>query len=445
VSLSALREYFFALSDYGTSRLQGEEHLLLNLHAEDSDFVRFNTSQVRQPGHVRRIHLALRLIDGRRHAESLIDLCEDEETDRARLDAAIGQLRDALKGAPEDPHLRYSGEAAASSHKDRIELPSRETLVETMLAMGEGRDLVGIATSGTIVEAFASSLGGRFWHETGSYNLDWSFYHRADKAVKCGFAGQIWDAPGLEDYAERQAAFLQPLQRDPITLEPGHYAAYLAPAAVLELLQQISWGGFSQAAVETKTSVLQRLVEGRAQLSKLVSLTEDRAGGGVPAFQSEGFARAPKVPLVKEGAWVSGLVSPETAGEFGLDSNGAEPGESPEALAMAPGDLPEAEALSALGTGLYVSNLWYLNFSDRAAGRITGMTRFATFWVENGEIVAPVNVMRFDDTIYNLLGASLRALTKERAFIMNNRTYGGRSLETSRVPGALVEAMAFTL
>ena len=41
-----------------------------------------------------------------------------------------------------------------------------------------------------------------------------------------------------------------------------------------------------------------------------------------------------------------------------------------------------------LGTGLFVGNLWYTNFSDRAACRTTGMTRFATFWIDEGEIVA---------------------------------------------------------
>ena len=52
-----------------------------------------------------------------------------------------------------------------------------------------------------------------------------------------------------------------------------------------------------------------------------------------------------------------------------------------------------------MGTGVYIGNLGYLNYSDRTAGRMTGMTRFATFWVEDGQVVAPLNVMRFDDTI----------------------------------------------
>ena len=112
---------------------------------------------------------------------------------------------------------------------------------------------------------------------------------------------------------------------------------------------------------------------------------------------------------------------------------------------MAAGELPEADVLKALGTGIYVSNLWYLNFSDRSAGRLTGMTRFATFWVENGELVAPLNVMRFDDTIYRMLGAHLEALTVERSLLLDPGTYESRNLESARLPGALLSAMRFTL
>ena len=42
--------------------------------------------------------------------------------------------------------------------------------------------------------------------------------------------------------------------------------------------------------------------------------------------------------------------------------------------------------------------------------RLTGMTRFATFWVEHGQIVAPVEAMRFDDSLYRLLGSELERL-----------------------------------
>ena len=104
-----------------------------------------------------------------------------------------------------------------------------------------------------------------------------------------------------------------------------------------------------------------------------------------------------------------------------------------------------AASVELLGTGLHVGNLWYTNFSDRAACRTTGMTRFATFWAEDGEIVAPVNVMRFDDTIYSLFGDALVGLTDEAEVILDSKTYHRRSTSSMRVPGVLVEEMTFTL
>ena len=47
------------------------------------------------------------------------------------------------------------------------------------------------------------------------------------------------------------------------------------------------------------------------------------------------------------------------------------------------------------------------------------MTRFACFWVEEGQIVAPINVMRFDETLYRVLGENLIDLTCEREMILD--------------------------
>ncbi|MEO9162407.1 MAG: metallopeptidase TldD-related protein, partial [Casimicrobiaceae bacterium] len=169
------------------------------------------------------------------------------------------------------------------------------------------------------------------------------------------------------------------------------------------------------------------------------------ATGVAPAFQAEGFARPGNVPLIDAGALVGSLVSPRTAREFDLQANGANAGESPEALAMAGGELPARDALAALDTGLAVGNLWYLNYSDRPACRMTGMTRFATLWVENGNVVAPVNVLRFDDTVYRMLGDHLEALTSERELLLESNTYGSRALASVTLPGALLSEMSFTL
>ena len=128
-----------------------------------------------------------------------------------------------------------------------------------------------------------------------------------------------------------------------------------------------------------------------------------------------------------------------------LLSSSANGAEMPESLAMAGGTLAADDALAALDTGIAVGNLWYLNYSDKPAGRMTGMTRFATFWVENGKVVAPVDVLRFDDTVYRMLGSNLEALTAETEFVLDAGTYQSRKLTSLNLPGALVGEMAFTL
>ncbi|MGD9248312.1 MAG: metallopeptidase TldD-related protein, partial [Desulfobacteraceae bacterium] len=72
-------------------------------------------------------------------------------------------------------------------------------------------------------------------------------------------------------------------------------------------------------------------------------------------------------------------------------------------------------------------------------------TRFASFWVENGEIKAPLNVMRFDESILRMLGENLVGLTKNRDFIMSSSTYYQRATRSANLPGMVVDDFTFTL
>ncbi len=73
------------------------------------------------------------------------------------------------------------------------------------------------------------------------------------------------------------------------------------------------------------------------------------------------------------------------------------------------------------------------------------MTRYACFRVEGGEIAEPLAPMRFDDSLYGLLGERLLALTRERALLPDDHTYEGRSTASMRLPGAVVEGLRLVL
>ncbi len=132
-----------------------------------------------------------------------------------------------------------------------------------------------------------------------------------------------------------------------------------------------------------------------------------------------------------------------SAREYSAPVNAAT--EVPGSLAMAPGDLADSDILTALDTGLYINHLWYANYSDSNNCRMTGMTRYACYWVENGQIQAPLAVMRFDDSLYRLLGEQLEAITRERQFMHSADSYGERSLASMHLPGILCSGFKLTL
>ena len=112
---------------------------------------------------------------------------------------------------------------------------------------------------------------------------------------------------------------------------------------------------------------------------------------------------------------------------------------------MSGGELKESDVLKEIDTGLYLGNLHYLNWSDNVGGRITGMTRYACFWVENGEIVAPIENMRFDDSLYNFFGNNLESVSEDVIFNPETGSYNSRSLGGTYCPGILLSSFSLTL
>jgi len=449
MSHPAMEAYFHELAAALDRLLAPGEPYTAWLAAESSDFVRMNRGKVRQPGSVVQRYLEVDLIRGARHASHRLSLQGDVSADVDAIAAAVAGLRSALPDLADDPHLLYATEPRSTRSVRGAALPAAEAIVDTVLGAADGLDLVGLYAGGPVYRGFANSLGQRNWHEAASFNLQWSLYHRADKAVKSALSGSAWDASAFAGRMTEARAQFEHVAQPARKLEPGRYRAYLTPAAVEEVVGLLCWNGFSSRSLATRQSALARMkgADG-ARLDPRVTIFEATADGVAPCFQAEGFARPERVPLIVGGRLVGALTSPRTAREFGAEvgpTNGANGSESPESLAMAGGTLATRDVLAALDTGLYVGNLWYLNYSDRSACRMTGMTRFATFWVERGRIVAPVDVLRFDDTLFRMLGTNLEALTADTELSLESVTYGERALSGMRLPGALLSELNFTL
>jgi predicted Zn-dependent protease len=437
------QDAFFRLADALCAGLRAGEVLFCAQDGEDSDFVRLNQGRIRQAGSVQSQGLGLTLIQGARQIDGGCDLAGDPTLDLAQARDILARLRERLPQTPEDPYLNYATTPSQGDEGIAADLPPAAQALGELVGAAAGLDLVGIWASGTHNCGLASSLGHRHWHQGASFNLDWSCYLSGDKAVKAGYAGTHWDPTVLRERLARVRRDLDVMARPARTLAPGRYRAYLAPQALVELTDMLGWGGFDLKSHRTHQTPLLRLVRGERSFHAGLGVYEDQARGLLPRFTGEGFLTPDRVDLIRAGAFGDCLVDARSGREYGVAVNAA--GESPGALGVEPGEIPMEQALAQLGEGLAIGNLWYCNWSDPNDCRVTGMTRFATFWVEGGEPVAPVAVMRFDDSLYHLLGERLEGLTRERELMVSADTYDGRSSESSLVPGALVDGIELTL
>ncbi|MCB9681130.1 MAG: TldD/PmbA family protein [Alphaproteobacteria bacterium] len=443
------RAHLEALAARADALRRGDEAYGLYLTAERSDFVRFNRGLVRQPGTVQDAAVTVRWVHGRRHLAATFTLTGDVDGDTDRLGGAIASLRQTLPALPEDPYLLLPVDVVSTEQVGQGTVPDARDVVDEVVDWAQGaepaHDLVGIYAGGTSVRGFANHLGQRNWFEAPGFVFDLCLVQGADRAVKATLAAPAWDGDAFRAQMAQAAADLAVLARPPKRLTPGDWRAFLTPAAMEEVYDLLCRGGFSANEQHRQRSCLGRLVADEVQLDPRVTLTEHTAGGIAPCFQSDGFVRPDAVALWVGGRHTGAMVSPRTAVELGVPHNGADADEVPQSLHLHGGELPMADARARLGTGVWVSNLWYTNHSDMQSARITGLTRFATLWVEGGEAVAPVEVMRFDDSVYALFGERLEALTTETAFLADTGTYGWRSTRSQRLPGALVAGLTLTL
>jgi len=448
-----VRALFDAIANALEAEAGAGEVLAATLQAESSEFARLNAGRIRQAGRVERAVARIRLVQGDRqafHQVTLPGLDAGDDAVRRTVGEAVSALRAAvLDGAP-DPLLDLNRDPVVAVDEAVAAPFDRSAFVDTVAAAAGDADLVGFCAAGPVARGFCSSTGSRQWYARPRVSFDWSIHLPPDvgadaarRAVKAEWSGAAFDPVAVAAAIARSRAQAAVMGGPTRRLAPGEYRVLLSPRALADLLEMLCWGGFSARAHRAGQSPLARLAEGRAALSPLLSIDEDLAAGFAPGFQSDGYPRPRRIPLVRAGRMGELLVSPRTAREYGLRSNAASEHEAPESMRVAPGALATRDAMARLGTGLSVANLWYLNFSDRPACRITGMTRFACLWVEDGEPVAPVEAMRFDDSLYRILGEHLEALGDTPAAMPATDTWEARSIGGLEAPSALVAALRF--
>lgn len=200
-------------------------------------------------------------------------------------------------------------------------------------------------------------------------------------------------------------------------VEPGDYEVVLAPYAVAEMIEYLSWLGFGALARQEERSFMR---PGERLMSQGVTLRDDGSDPlGLPfPFDWEGVTAQP-VTFVEDGVCRDFVYDTPAAMVDGVRTTGhALPlpntsGPVATHLVMEPGDRTPEELIAAVRNGLYVTRFWYVREVHPLRTVITGMTREGTFRIENGRVTTPVRDLRFTQSIVGALD-TVQGISRDR-------------------------------
>ena len=441
MTIALKKSQFEAVCNAFFNALTADEILSIELRGEQSLFIRYNSSKIRQIGEVEDFVVTLSYWSKGCFLQHSQTLPKPEN-----VASILQNLRRQIADQPQDP---YAASPVANSQSEKFVSNMASAfpndLDEISRCLSEVH-LTGIFAGGPLVRASANSKGAKHWFETQRVNFDYSLSTQDHRMVTACYSDTAWDLQKFKNHLAQSYAKQRILERPALNILPGRYRVYLSPAAMETIFSTMSYGAFSAAKAKQGQSALDKLIKGEKSFASTFSVTEDFSTGFVPAFNAEGEVAPAQIQLIQNGKHAHSLVNSRSAKEYGLTSNAANSEEFPRAMRVAGGQLQEDEILKELGTGLYLSNLHYLNWSDVMAGRITGMTRFACAWVQDGEPQGPLQKdLRFDVSLYDIFNSGLKGLTQEVAFIPDVLTYSGRECGGISTPGALVDNFIFTL
>jgi len=359
-------------------------------------------------------HVRLRIVvDGGRIAQAT--------TTRVDPDSLARLVESTIAAAhlcPPDPEYPGLAEPAAVVQVDHFDPETaaaspdaRAEVVADFVGAGSDLESAGYCSTEADTHVLCSTTGLRYASRSTMAQID--AIHRAPAV----------DGPPTDGYAQTTSSRLSDLDggrvgevaaakaaggANPIELSPGTYEVVLEPRAVAAMLLFPAYLGFNGKAHAEGTSFAHL---GEAQFDERITLWDDGTDPrslGRP-YDAEGTPKR-RIDLIAGGVTV-GLahdrrsaalagVGP-TGSSIGQESFGGYPGD----LFLEAGDESLEQLIGSVERGLLVTDFWYNRILDPKTQVVTGLTRNGLFLIEGGEVVGPVQNLRYTQSVVGALGA----------------------------------------
>lgn len=412
--------------------------------SELSSLTRFANNRISQNVTEDNTAVSVRAVLGKR-----IGVASTNRIDDASLAECCEAAVAAAAIAPEDPQFPGLPSPRPPQQLDRASMSTsaydamkRAEAVRSIVApsLEQGLTAAGTVATAEHVIAIANSRGVSSAMATSGLR---------STVLAMGESGSGWasfTAQDADDYDPAalgaEAADIAVRSADPGDLEPGDYTVVLAPECVADLMDFLSYVGFSaRAFAEGRSFLTDKL--GEKLMSDNVTIVDDALAPWAMGltFDYEGVAKQ-ATPLIENGVAIQPVTDSYWAAVLERENTGhglPAPnsfGPLPLNISMAAGDATLEELIGSVKRGVYVTRFHYVNVEDPVPATLTGMTRDGTFMIENGQLARPLKNLRFTQSAVEAL-AHCEGITRNRRFV-------GTEEGASYVPGILCSKFAFT-
>jgi predicted Zn-dependent protease len=402
----------FTVCDQVLERVGDRAAALVTCGQGTNALTRFANSHIHQNMASEVDHVRLRVVvDGGRIAQASTTGLEDDSLERL-----VERTVAAAHLCPADPEYPGLAELAALAEVDHFDPETaaaapdaRAEVVADFVGAGPDLESAGYCSTDADTHVLCSTTGLRYASRSTMAQLDAIHRAAAVDGPPTDGCGQI-TSQRLVDLDGRRAGEVAAAKAtggaNPVDLEPGTYEVVLEPRAVAAMLLFPAWLGFNGKAHAEGTSFVHL---GERQFDDRIDIWDDGTDPrslGRP-YDAEGTPKR-RVDLVASGVTVGLVHDRRSAALAGVESTGSSIGQEsfggyPGDLFLGAGDKTLPQLIGEVERGLLVTDFWYNRILDPKTQVVTGLTRNGLFLIVGGEIVAPVQNLRYTQSVVGAL------------------------------------------
>ena len=401
----------------------------VNLNGTNGGNIRYARNSVSTAGENSDVTLIVQSNFGKKSGVATIN-----EFDDASLEKVVRRSEELAKLAPENPEFMeplpqqaYGESKTYFESTAKITPEYRAQAAANSINPAVAKD---VTAAGFLEDnySFTSMMNtkGLFAYNQ-STGVNFTVTMRSNDGTGSGWVTRSFNDVSKLDTAEAsRIAIDKALQsRQAKAIEPGKYTVILEPAASAELIRNMMFNMNARQADEGRSFLSKKgggTKMGEKIMDERVTIYTDPFNLDVPAspWSGDGQARK-KMDIIKNGAVANMFYD-----RYWASNKNVAAVPFPGNAIMEGGNASLEDLIKDTKKGILVTRFWYIRAVDPQTQLYTGLTRDATFFVENGKVKHPIKNFRFNESPVIMLN-NVETLGKQVRVDVDGGPGGGAS------------------